>query len=598
MEENKSKIRSLDAISLNDILRAFLKYFYIVAAGLLAGAIIGLMFFVREYRSPKAESYSAEATMSVITTNTDGKLIDNASELDRSISDINSSQSLSSNVTVLAQSNYVIDKVVTQLGDLSIDSKSLKSSITVTPVEKTMFLTVSIKWPERDQSIALVNGMMEVLPGAMDEKLGLGSVLVVDYATDAVLSVSPHNYTSAYISPLIGLVVGFITAFLMYAFNLKVNDSDEISEYLTLNTLAEIPYFRRRNCHKLLNEENVSTEYREAYSVLASVLNYICVKDKYKVLYVTSAVSGEGKTTLSINLSISLTEKSKRVLLIDSDIKRPVISTLLDTGCEKPPFEDVINGFCDYTDAIYNIGENLDFIRAQYSDLMPDSELLKKVLDSLRGHYDYIIIDTPPIGLVADAFSLNSCVDGMLYVIRQDFAGFGVVADSINSAKNAGANIIGAVLNARHHIKASSYYSKSKYYNKYYGKYGYSYNGYNSTYNRRGAYYRRGKENSSSEAESGTAQIPANKISSAAGDNTVNIPIEAAVPISKPVASEVKADEVKPTVQADKADEKSEDKAVSGESEVVPTPVKVEVVDSEQLDKMLFSGGNKPDGDK
>jgi receptor protein-tyrosine kinase len=184
---------------------------------------------------------------------------------------------------------------------------------------------------------------------------------------------------------------------------------------------------------------------------------------------VTSAISGEGKTTLSINLAVSLANKGKDVVLIDCDTRSPAVAETLGLDGNISSLQEVLTGIADTKDALIScLDDHLLVMRTDISETPINTDAFRNILTTLRECNDYIIIDTPPIGLVSDALLLNSCVDGVLFVIKYDYADMGIIADSVNSVKDSGANVLGCVLNAKKKQITNHYYSKSRYYKKYY----------------------------------------------------------------------------------------------------------------------------------
>lgn len=193
--------------------------------------------------------------------------------------------------------------------------------------------------------------------------------------------------------------------------------------------------------------------YREAYKAMRTNFSFATLDGKLKTILITSAIPGEGKSTYAINLAISLVESGKKVLLIDADLRNPSIhrylrirqqqlqglSNLLSTG--KLP-RDAIGHLEKY---------NIDILLS--GSIPPNPvELLSKsnfadIIKSVEKDYDYIIIDTAPVGVVTDAAVLSQFVDGVIMVVGQGLANQQQINKARTSLENVKANVIGAVLN-------------------------------------------------------------------------------------------------------------------------------------------------------
>ena len=173
------------------------------------------------------------------------------------------------------------------------------------------------------------------------------------------------------------------------------------------------------NDAKRVINENTSFAVREAYRSLCSNVIYLPIEDKCKKICVTSAFSGEGKTSVSINFALTLAEYSSeyKILLIDCDMRKPRISQLL-------PDVDMGNtGLSEYLlgiDAEPNILElpnsNLSVFPAGGESMNPvgllNSNKMKTMIKEFEEKYDYIIFDTPPGNLVSDAIILKELING------------------------------------------------------------------------------------------------------------------------------------------------------------------------------------------
>lgn len=199
----------------------------------------------------------------------------------------------------------------------------------------------------------------------------------------------------------------------------------------------------------------------EAYRSLRSNIEYSSFDDEYRAIVVTSSVPGEGKSTTSGNLALSLAQSGNKVLLVDCDMRKPSIhkkfkiSNMSGTAellLRKESFEDVAN--------CYN--ENLTIITAGKIPPNPSEMLSSRAMTAfikeMKKEFKYIILDTPPLQAVTDAQVLSTKADGVLLIVRAGSTKRDAVLNSVDLIKKVKGKVIGTVLNGVENKKNSYYY--------------------------------------------------------------------------------------------------------------------------------------------
>jgi len=225
---------------------------------------------------------------------------------------------------------------------------------------------------------------------------------------------------------------------------------------------------------------------QEAYKTLrTNVMFSLTGESACKIITVTSSMQSEGKSITASNLGLSFAAADKRVLLIDCDMRKPKIGRLLQLNAA--------NGLSNVLmDPSLLSGAVLQYQNTRMHVLLAGnippnpSELLgskrmEKLLEQMKGYYDYIILDSPPINMVTDAVILANQTDGVLFVVRAGHAERGAVMHALDQLEYAQAKVLGFVLNGASGEGGS--YGKYRRYG--YGKYGYRYGGYGYAYRSR-----------------------------------------------------------------------------------------------------------------
>jgi len=216
--------------------------------------------------------------------------------------------------------------------------------------------------------------------------------------------------------------------------------------------------------------------FAEGYRVLRTALDYSWSQKGARVVVVTSTSPGEGKTLTSINLALTLASADGKVLLIDGDLRKPQIHTVLNLQ-KRPGLSDLLVGQAKVADAVQPVPQtHLSLLSAgthvpSPADLMT-TQVLDGLIQGLRNVYNWIVIDTPPVAAVADALILARATDGVVVVVGAEMVPRGAVRHTLERVNEAGARILGVVLN-RAQTRRRSYYGRyyGHYYGHYYGRY-------------------------------------------------------------------------------------------------------------------------------
>lgn len=229
--------------------------------------------------------------------------------------------------------------------------------------------------------------------------------------------------------------------------------------------------FGRRSIKKATEKEHIISKevpfaVEEAYKSLRTNLIFTLPEENCKVVEITSALQKEGKSITSINLAISLSKNGAKVILVDCDLRLPTIARKLRIE-QKPGLTNLLFGMNKMHEVINHHSSGIDVIPA--GDLPPNpsevlgSQNMKTTIEHLSQHYDYVILDTPPVGVVSDAVILSQYASGVMMVVRSGKTTLENVKDAIDTLNLANANILGFVMTDADERK------------QYYDKYGYTY---------------------------------------------------------------------------------------------------------------------------
>jgi succinoglycan biosynthesis transport protein ExoP len=294
-------------------------------------------------------------------------------------------------------------------------------------------------------------------------------VTEVDKAEVNPRPVRPNKPLNVALGIIIGLVVGVGLAFFIEYLDTSVKTIDDVERTLQAPVLGVIP----QNVGYLM-EEGADSPHAEAYRVLRTNLLFSRKDDKLNTVAVVSAGAGEGKSTTVFNLATVFAQGGQRVLMVDSDLRRPTLHKLLNVA-NNFGLTNYLMKQNSLEEVIQTTGlATLDFMA---SGKLPSSSLgilnsaqMKDLISELKQRYDYVFFDSPPIMGVSDASILASEVDMTLQVIQYRRYPQPMNVRAKQLIEKVGGNLIGIVLNNINMSQDESYYYYSGYYHYYYSK--------------------------------------------------------------------------------------------------------------------------------
>ena len=216
----------------------------------------------------------------------------------------------------------------------------------------------------------------------------------------------------------------------------------------------------------------------EAYRALYTNILYLPIESKTKKIAVFSAIPGEGKTTVSINLAYALASNSveSKVLLVDADMRKPRVANLIGfKGKKLPGLSEYLAGIDAKPSFVPTKYNNLSFLPSgtvnANSPALLSTGRMKSLMEELESQFDYIIFDTPPVNVVSDALLLNDYIDGYIMAVQSEYSDYNSVSEAIAKFESSDGKIFGIVLSA-YNMKTAEVGGK---YYRYGNKYGYGY---------------------------------------------------------------------------------------------------------------------------
>ncbi len=411
--------------------------------------------------------------------------------------DITARKGLVSSYIVILRSRTTLELVI-DYADANMTTGQLNSMISAEAVDDTEIFQVTVTSEDPYEAERLANAIAVTLPKRITTIIESTSANIVDTAIVATSPSAPSYTKNTLLGFLVGLALSVCVIVLRVLFDVVIRTEEDVTQICDHPILSAVPdmtlshkggyyYGRERRSASLSDSKEpvligpgISFAAAEAYKLLRTKLQFSFVDEKScRILGVSSALAGEGKSLSSINLAYSLAQLDKRVLLIDCDMRRPSLSAKL-------PIQK-IPGLSNYLTHQVSTGEviqkytdeecGFDVISSGRNPPNPiellSSQRMLSVLEEFRAKYDYIIMDLPPVGEVSDAMVASKLADGILLVVRQNYCDRISLSTALKQFEFIDTRILGVVMNCtgdeHNHY---SYYSKhKKYYNRYEGYY-------------------------------------------------------------------------------------------------------------------------------
>jgi succinoglycan biosynthesis transport protein ExoP len=357
----------------------------------------------------------------------------------------------------VATSPLVLDPVIRDLGLTTIATELAKSVMATVPTD-TVILEVTATSPDPEQAARIANAvgsqLSKVVGDLMPERPdGSQSVKATTFAYAQLPqeASSPKVLRNLLVGLVLGLLLGIGFALLRHILDTKVRSEADIRSITESPVLGVVGYTNELAKHPVIVRDEPLSAPSEEVRRLRTNLQFIDVARQPKSIVVTSSIPAEGKSTIAINLAVSLADAGARIILVDADLRRPTIAEY--AGLEGAAgLTSVLIGRAEVADVVQPLRDrSLDILTSgpippNPSELL-GSRAMAELLDDLMANYDMVLLDSPPVLPVTDAAVLSKLAGGALLVVGTDRIHRPQLLDTLETLNTVDAHVFGLVVN-------------------------------------------------------------------------------------------------------------------------------------------------------
>jgi capsular exopolysaccharide synthesis family protein len=340
--------------------------------------------------------------------------------------------------------------------------------------QNKMGITFSVLQREADSNRQIYESLLQQTKetGISGERRAT-NVRVVDPAEVPRVAVSPNVRADMTFAVVAGLVLAIGLAFGFEYLDNRIKTPQELKAHIGIPFLGMVPTVSTDREPNPLLDNGVPPNFAEAFKSVRTNVLFSSAEEGLRSIVITSAGPGEGKSVVASNLSVALAQAGQRVLLIDADMRRPRVHEIFG-GEQEPGLSNVLAGNAKTSEAIRKSKTaGLWLMPAGHIPPNP-AELLgsrrySDFIASLSAHFDWVLLDTPPVMVVADSSIVANQSSGVVFVVRADHTSRHAVRAAVEQLEAANAHLIGSVLNSVDLVRNPYYYSA--YYRKEYSRY-------------------------------------------------------------------------------------------------------------------------------
>ena len=455
-QESKEQQKQIELIDITEILRDYFRIFRRMLAWVLIFCVLGAGLFYVRARLSYTPQYTASATFTINIQQEQQSLEDSGTA---TFFDNSAAEQMAKTFPYILTSGVLKRKVAKDMG-----TGAVAGNIQASVAENTNLLTISVTDRDAGRAYSTLKSVVENYPSVAEVIVGKTYMEMLD---ETGIPAKPDNPKDFKTSAVKGAIVGFLLVALwvglLVVTRRTIRKEKDVRKWMHTKCLGSIPQIRAKRRTRMteknliITEESVEQVLQEPLRIIRNKIEHHAKEYDNRVFLITSALAGEGKSTVAVNLALSLAQTGQKVALIDCDLRHPSDRAIF--GLEKGEglgelLEKKIK-MRDCTLHAKELGLDSDmkilFIPGGKS-MNDGSELLgtermQRIIETAKKWGDYVILDSAPAGLLTDAVVLAQYADAAVFVVRKDFARVDYIMDGMEHLAESRIQVVGGILN-------------------------------------------------------------------------------------------------------------------------------------------------------
>lgn len=438
-------------IRVGDMIFAVQKRWKLIAALTFLGFVFGLLMSGLSYIQSSVQSYQVNGSFAIAAIDDRGMYASNSVSPNKN--DITLAADMYDTVYYFIRSDRLLYSVIDQLQLLGVSPGDIRNSLSLSRYNETPIITMRLIWNNGEEALTIWNTLITTTNNLLDEIIDMGRLRIINEPVSAAYGTQSAASKSFMILPVLGLAAGVGISVIELLMRPTLINLKDVETVFGLETLGVIPYdpnFFNIKGSILTRDDTMFSQVIQNFSSAAYILrNRIGSMERHHCLYVTSAISREGRTSVAANLAIQLSDMEHHTLLMDFDYRNPMLGSLFLNNLDyNHSLNALYRGEISESDAITTMTGYLDILpMVMEHNLISFDGVIMDLITRLKEQYEYVIIDAPPVGKESETLSLNQVANTVLFVAAYDSSSIPEIQASLEKLDKSGIRILGCIVN-------------------------------------------------------------------------------------------------------------------------------------------------------